>query len=346
MKKIFYFLVTVLVLAALAMPAKATVYGKIKGKVVDKDTGKGIEGATVEFFFKSAWEAAKKEKRGYEPTIFRTKTDKGGYFEIRVAPGEYCVGVRPPSPYLPLFHPFSEPWAPRECAPERQFPLRAGEIKEMELKLEKGGVIEGRIIKPGFEEFKVKDIIFDFFRKEDGFKHRVIIMGPKEDGSFHVGGCPIGGDVYASIDFPFKREGKTLKEMAEIEYYLGKCLDYENEKNIIMDWDKNTKLIARAGKFPPGAKMIGAQGTLIESHIPGLRNALFGLGWQKEVLGKYYNLAPDPSVTKIEFLPPGRYKLETYYYDTSGHKQGVIEFIVNEGETKEITIEPSASQTQ
>ncbi|GEM_PF-2732357 len=76
------------ILLALAMPTRATVYAKIKGRVVDAETGKGVEGVTIYIYHLPSF--------GPAPLAppYSLKTDSEGRWEKQVKPGKYCVDVR------------------------------------------------------------------------------------------------------------------------------------------------------------------------------------------------------------------------------------------------------------
>ena len=76
------------ILLVLAMPTRATVYAKIKGRVVDAETGKGVEGVTIYIYHLPSF--------GPAPLAppYSLKTDSEWRWEKQVKPGKYCVDIR------------------------------------------------------------------------------------------------------------------------------------------------------------------------------------------------------------------------------------------------------------
>ncbi len=124
MKKI----VLVFFLLVLQCLAHSTVYCKIKGKVVDAETGQGIPDVNVKL-------------NRYEPGIpggtFLVMTDKDGKFTFsNLEPGNFCLN------YYPLFPYAAFPYRKNDgnmSSGKYNFTVKEGEIKYVEQKLLIGG---------------------------------------------------------------------------------------------------------------------------------------------------------------------------------------------------------------
>ncbi len=141
MRKGLKIFVLVLGFMVLALPSSATVYAKIKGRVVDAETGQGLEGVDYWIFLVDV-------DRGTIPRNFNPsgRTKEGGFFDSPLPQGIICIGFYPEGKYM------RDPDLARDVQtllPEQCFSVRAGEQVQLIKRLKVGSVLEGRITRGG-----------------------------------------------------------------------------------------------------------------------------------------------------------------------------------------------------
>ena len=177
------------ILLWVALPAWATVYGKIKGRVFDEDTGEGIAGVKIYIYQLPPY--GKGDLVLPPPFV---KTDREGRWKKEVEPGKYCVdiaGYRDRNYYvdLPFDKNLEDPPHPILLAAWRRghcFTIQPGEERYIEFPLRKGRWLKVFLTSMGEPLKGVK--IFPGGRETD------------ETGMGKVGGYRIG-NLFPDFDF-------------------------------------------------------------------------------------------------------------------------------------------------
>ena len=123
------------ILLWVALPAWGTVYGKIKGRVLAKDTGEPIPGVRISIH----------KLTGRAVSLSRAITNEKGEFEKEVPPGKYCVGFRVGAHLNYVDDPYNSEKLEKmgQC-----FYLEPGETKYIEKFMEVGNIVMGRVVIP------------------------------------------------------------------------------------------------------------------------------------------------------------------------------------------------------
>ena len=164
--KMFRFLFVILFAVIIcSIRLSAFVSSNIEGVVVDKDTGKPIEGARV--VLKAV------DSTFYPLFSWETKTDKKGYFKFEIKfhlkhLKEYLqVEKKGYISYIPYVY-------LRYCKRDKRgkihklFKIKEGEIKHIKIGLEKGGTVKGRLkIKDDKDERALSDFGFYMVRERN-----------------------------------------------------------------------------------------------------------------------------------------------------------------------------------
>ncbi len=276
------------ILLAWVMPARATVYAKIKGRVVDAQTGKGVEGVRYKLYFMNIDEST------LPPSYsLGGKTGKDGFFEKLLPVGKVCIGFYPKKykrdPSISNI--------PTQM-PEQCFYTHPGEEIHMVKKLEKGEVLEGRLIKEGGG---LKGVLVILKEKEADTPGEVVYTD--DSGRFRIEGL-WGGEV--ELDIGFTRFS-SYPNAAEIycKYYISPGV---NELNIDASWVGTTGVKVKV--VDENGKPLDPDEYLIDVHIAS--SQLSG------VLSEEGECDISPPFAKLtQYYPPGKYvfTLEVMQYN-------------------------------
>jgi len=186
-KKCFIWLmISVFIVLCIRGELSGKIWGNILGKVVDEETGKGVEGVTV-YLGNETW----------------TETDKNGKFYFKsVYPTDYYLRYEAPFPYEAQLTYRDK----QEPARKDYITLAEGENKYIVRKLKKGGGVRGRIELEGVEKIdRAVGIWINIYKLEkDAEKYKDITLGTEgmykidasseveENGGYEIVGLPEG----------------------------------------------------------------------------------------------------------------------------------------------------------
>jgi len=273
------------------------IWGNIVGKVVDEETGKGIEGVTV-YLGSETW----------------TETDKNGKFYFKsVYPADYWLAYEPPFPYVAQLTYRDK----QEPAGEDYITLAEGENKYIVKRLKKGGGVKGRIELEGVEKInRAVGIRININKLEkDGERYKDPILGTEgmyvieasseveEDGGYEIVGLP-EGKVIIVIQGEKWLKPKALPH--ERYYFPGKLKIVDIKKG---EWAENVDFYLEQNKEENANLKV----TIISS----IDNRIF----KKAVI----------SIKRIEEIWDKEFCVEVYSEGKEGEGEGIFSFVLEPG---------------
>jgi hypothetical protein len=294
-KKCFIWLmISVFVVLCIRGELSGKIWGNIVGKVVDEETGKGIEGVTV-YLGNETW----------------TETDKNGKFYFKsVYPTDYYLRYEAPFPYVAQLTYRDK----QEPAGEDYITLAEGENKHIVKELKKGGGVRGNIELEGVEkiDFKTVGTSIDIYKVEkDSERYKDLTLGTEgmyeieaspeveEDGRYEIVGLPEGRIIIVV-------QGRGGVKPEERYYFPGKLKIVDIRKE---EWVENADFYLEENKEENADLKV----TVISS----IDNRVF----KKAVI----------SIKRIEEIWDKELCVEVYSEGKEGEGEGIFSFVLEPG---------------
>ncbi len=264
---------------------EATIYGRIEGRVIAEDTGKGVRGVIVRLI---------QTEFRFEPKIWKVKTDSNGYFNFdMVKEGKYFLHFTPPAPYIEDMDFGRYLIKGKGDYPGQTIVVEKGKTIYFEKMVRVGGSISGTVyikengnISPYEGAF-----IVAYSEKESKSTHT------KSNGQYKIGGLDPSFEYYITAQI---KNGYAIKMKRNIT--ISKNQDTSGI-DFVFDLNDETSIEGTVTSSIDGKPIKGASVSILDD------NFIWG-SIDTDENGKFKIIGIAPGIYKVSVFPCGEYGIE------------------------------------